>query len=364
MDKTETSPLLQIYRALFVSLLLVNAASLAVLIAIFGHAEWHSNLLRFAARVWHVFVTYNAGSTSPGFVSSILFSLLGVVVLAIYIAHTKGKKALKQHMIESFALAVFGIITVVFVVYGTQFAWEVAKVGYEDHKTLAVSVISLKGEESHMVDPVGRDSTIADLSEQLRESQSQLASRKQMLHVGDPAFQNMTNTIRAFMTWRRNIGYDSPCKILVTTPDKEDGGLYMTFITFAVFGATCANGDLNNVGVKPENIEAETDKGMIPGVIVFHAPPDAKGANQLQTELENLFQIKRAFTIPGNAPANTIWLQFGPGVKWNTEKFSKTNEIARIPGVGQKSTVRLQKSAANHKFTYTRINPKNLRTIS
>lgn len=97
----------------------------------------------------------------------------------------------------------------------------------------------------------------------------------------------------------------------------------MTFITFAVFGANCANGDLNNVGVRPENVEAETSKGMVPGVIVFHAPPDAKGASQLETDLSNLFQVKRAYTIPGNAPENTIWVQFGAGVVWNTERFQK-----------------------------------------
>jgi hypothetical protein len=241
----------------------------------------------------------------------------------LYIGYLKGFTAMTNHMSETAVLAIIGVVTVVFLVYGTQFAWEVAKVGYEDHKTLAAKVGSLESEQSHMVDPSDRDSTITNLKNKLRESQSQLESRKQLLHNSDPAFHNMTNTIRAFMTWRRNIGYDAPCRILVTTPEGGND-MYMTFTTMAVFGANCANGDLNNVGVRPENIEAEMDKGMIPGVIVFHAPPDAKGANQLQTELENLFQVKRAYTIPGNPPENTIWLQFGAGVKWNTERFSKT----------------------------------------
>lgn len=156
---------------------------------------------------------------------------------------------------------------------------------------------------------------------QIREIRSELESRKHVLRNTDPSFQNMTNTIRAFMTWRRNIGYDSPCKILVTSPDGDDN-MYMTFITMAVFGSNCSNGDLNNVGVKRENIEDETKKGMVPGIIVFHAPADAAGANQLENELSNLFQVKRAFTIPGDAQPNTIWLQFGTGVKFNSERFA------------------------------------------
>jgi hypothetical protein len=239
--------------------------------------------------------------------------------MVLYIAYIDGLKAMRTHIYESAAMGALALITIVLLVYGTQFAWQVVHVGYEDHKTLADKVGILESERSRMVDPSGRDSTIADLREKLRESQSQLESRKQTLHNSDPAFHNMTNTIRAFMTWRRNVGYDAPCWILVTTPDGNND-MYMSFITMAVFGANCPNGNLNNVGVKPENIETETDKGMIPGVIVFHALPDAKGANQLQTELENLFQVKRVYTIPGNAPANTVWLQFGTGVKWNTER--------------------------------------------
>jgi hypothetical protein len=323
MAETTDSPRSQIYRTAFISVVLMDAAVLVVLIAIFGHAEWHSHLVSFTARVWHRFVTYNAGSTSPGFISSILLSVLGVAILALYIAYTKGREALRAHIAESAALAIFGTITVIFIVYGTQFAWEVAQVDYEDHTTLAAKVNSLESEKLHMVDPSGRDSTITDLRKQLKETQSQLESRKQTLHNGDPSFQNMTKTIRAFMTWRQNVGNGTPCKLLITSPDGYDD-MYMTFITMAVFGSTCGNGDLNNVGVKPQNIETETAKGMIPGVIVFHALPDAKGANQLETELENLFQVKRSYAIPGDAPPDAIWLQFGTGVKWNTERFAKT----------------------------------------
>jgi hypothetical protein len=193
---------------------------------------------------------------------------------------------------------------------------------YYTHTGLWYQVQILSQENRNMVDPSSRDATIAELKKRLSDTQTQLESRKQTLRIDDPSFQNMTKTIRAFMTWRQNIGHDTPCKMLITNPDGNDN-MYMTFSTMAVFGANCSNGNLNNVGVKPQNIETETAKGMIPRVIVFHALPDARGANQLQTELQNLFQVKRSYTIPGDAPPDAIWLQFGTGVEWNTERFAK-----------------------------------------
>ncbi|HEX3968091.1 MAG TPA: hypothetical protein VHW70_09010 [Edaphobacter sp.] len=211
-----------------------------------------------------------------------------------------------------------GAILFLVIVYPTF----VMRTVYYTHTGFQYQVQLLSQENGHKVDPSSRDIIIAGLTQRLSETQAQLESRKQTLHDDDPSFQNMTKTIRAFMTWRQNIGYGAPCKMLITSPDGDDN-MYMTFITMAVFGSNCGNGDLNNVGVKPQNIETETAKGMIPGVIVFHALPDAKGANQLETELANLFQVKRSYAIPGDAPPDAIWLQFGTGVEWNTEKFAK-----------------------------------------
>ncbi len=325
-SQSDKANLVKYWRLFELSLAAIFACSIAAAISILHNPEWNPHLVRLLARSWNIFVAQDVGSTGRGFLNGGLEAVFTVIVVAAMIGYLHGFAEFRKHVAETAIIALFAIPTVAALVYGTQFAWEIAKSGYQDHHDLASAIAN-----AHVTDKVSSDANNADLSgqirqlqEELKDSQSQLRLRKQMLQVGDPAFQNMTNTIRAFMTWRRNIGYDAPCRILVTSPDKEDGGLYMTFITFAVFGSNCANGDLNNVGVKPENIETETSKGMIPGVVVFHALPDAKGANQLQTELENLFQVKRAYTIPGNTPENTIWLQFGTGLKWNTERIEKT----------------------------------------
>lgn len=276
-------------------------------------------------RTWQAFVGA-FGNTTLGFVVPVIvIPVVGLVLVFLVTLIREGRAGVKTHLGKTFTLAAIVAICGEALVYGSIFGYWLLRTVYQYHQELASAATAIRLTDKQSSDTINAtyEGQLKQLQGELSSAKSELDSRKHMLHVGDPAFHNMTDTVRAFMTWRRNIGYNAPCRILVTTPDKEDGGLFMTFITFAVFGSNCPNGDLNNVGVRPENVEAETNKGMIPGVIVFHAPPDAKGANQLETELSNLFQVKRAYTIPGDAPENTVWLQFGTGVEWSSQKWSR-----------------------------------------
>jgi|HubBroStandDraft_2_1064218.scaffolds.fasta_scaffold165169_3 hypothetical protein len=44
--------------------------------------------------------------------------------------------AVKTHLIDTAAMGVVGLATVLLLVYGTQFAWEVAHAAYDDHMQL------------------------------------------------------------------------------------------------------------------------------------------------------------------------------------------------------------------------------------
>lgn len=146
-----------------------------------------------------------------------------------------------------------------------------------------------------------------------------LEKKTHNLDTTDPAFINMTSTIRAFMLYRRAIGPEAKCMILITFPKDEQSHIEMPFITFAVFGSNCPNGSLQNIGIKPENVDEESVKGAAPGTIIFHALPGSKGADQLSDSLGNLFQVRRSYKLPAEVPENTVWIQFGPHAKWNSE---------------------------------------------
>jgi len=174
---------------------------------------------------------------------------------------------------------------------------------------------------------------IASLNQRLTESKGN-AERLQTLverkthtpDFRDPAFFNMIRGIQAFMAYRRAIGPDAHCKILFTEPPPGDMGpnirpLSMALMQIAVAGSNCPNGNLQNIGVKVDDADAESLNGIVPNVIVLHAPSDAKGANELEVNLGNIIQIRRSYKLPKLTAAseNVIWLQLGPGLKWNDE---------------------------------------------
>jgi hypothetical protein len=57
-------------------------------------------------------------------------------------------------------------------------------------------------------------------------------------------------------------------------------------------------------------------------MVVLHALPDTKGIVTLLDDLNVLFPIKRSYTffVPVETSQNVIWLQFGPDMKWNSER--------------------------------------------
>jgi hypothetical protein len=137
----------KLFKVLSASGVAVILAFVVTFILVFSNHEWHDHLVRFLERAWKAFVAYN-GSTSPGFVNSILLSFLGVLLFAIFIYFREGMKAMTDHAWENGLLAVLALIAGIFIVYGTQFAWEVAKVGYKDHESLATQASAKQLEES------------------------------------------------------------------------------------------------------------------------------------------------------------------------------------------------------------------------
>jgi len=239
------------------------------------------------------------GTSGIGFHSYWAIPILVVIVGVSLVRYQHGKAAMLTHWGEA-KLATRVILIALSVYFIPIFCWSFVKNAYNTHMTLG-----------------GENQRVREKNNLLSV---ELEKKRQNLQTSDPAFLNMTNTIRAFMIYRKEIGPKATCRILVTVPKDEDSSMFMPFITFAVFASNCPNGDLQNIGIKPENVDDELLKGMVPGVLVLHAPPGAKGADRLTNNLSNLIQTRRVYTLPAKAPDNTIWIQFGTHTKWNTEQ--------------------------------------------
>lgn len=167
---------------------------------------------------------------------------------------------------------------------------------------------------------------IPEARRKIAELQATLERKSYTPDFRDPAFYSMVQGMQAFMGYRRAIGADAHCMILITEAPPGDrgphiGDLTIALIQIAVLGSNCPNGNLLNIGVKPEDADAESQKGSTPGVITLHASGDAKGANELVDKLGNIIQVRRSYTMPKEAPEeqHVIWLQLGSGLKWNSQ---------------------------------------------
>src|SRR5207245_11584519 len=101
-----------------------------------------------------------------------------------------------------------------------------------------------------------------------------------------------------------------------------------TFAAFSNSVSGCAT--FGPSGPGNPDLDEEVMDGMIPDVILIHAPRDDKPADQLSMNLGNEIQVRRSYHLlskkfPHYAllPAqqgkeHVVWFQFGTNVKWNS----------------------------------------------
>lgn len=271
------------------------------IVLVFRDSEWHPHLVRLMARAWLEFVAKDAGSTPRGFVNGIAvsFLLLGCGALFVFAAH--GFSAMRSHISETVAIAMVGLAVVILLIYGTQFAWEVAAVGYREHQSLTTA----NGE-------MGRE----------------IHKDKYFLSSNTPAYSDMVRLLRAFQVYRRD-AIGRPCAVVITAPP-DSLPLAQAVAEISITVSNCPT-----YGPDPQgnpDLDEETLTGMIPGKILIHAPRNDKFADQLQRTLQDVLPVERSYKpLPnkfenyqgqGKMGESVLWLQFGTNIKW----IGETNE--------------------------------------
>ena len=311
------------WRLLELSGAIIFASCIGIFVCVLHNPEWHAHLLRISGRAWDVFVAQDVGSTSRGFTSALMEAIFGIAAVAAMTGYFLGWAELKKHWFETVIIALFALPTITFAVYGTQFAWEVARIGYEDHKGLAAKVATLEGDKLRMVDPADRDSTIINLRKQLGETQSQLEIRKQMFVIGDPAFDNIRKILAAFQGYRI-AAKGRRCFVYITSPVPSPIVANISELSNSVSGCFTSGLDEHVSRVASEAAKS----GMISGVILIHASKGDSGADRVEEALSGILPLERSYTpFPDEIPHYqnqekddlVLWLQFGPDVKWTSE---------------------------------------------
>jgi hypothetical protein len=91
---------------------------------------------------------------------------------------------------------------------------------------------------------------------------------------------------------------------------------------WAVFGSGIGNGDLQNIGVRPERLDVEAHRGMLPKLLLVHVMIQTPAVVALVDDLAPLLPTKLVYTMPDVSDpisSHIVWLQFGPGLRWTND---------------------------------------------
>jgi len=173
-------------------------------------------------------------------------------------------------------------------------------------------------------------------AEREKELEQRLYRKRHYMDEGEPAFENAMAVMSAFKTWREQLPGDRAAMLLMTADDDSQAKrLMFAFMGPAVRGGGMGNGNLQNLGIKPEHTEDIEQASSIDGTLVVHALPDVPGVLQLMDAIQSrVVQIKRVYTLPA-APQpshlNVLWFHFSKGVRWSSEYWDEEKAKSQHP---------------------------------
>jgi hypothetical protein len=163
------------------------------------------------------------------------------------------------------------------------------------------------------------------LSAQAADLNAELLLRKHTIITADPVFWNVSYLLQSFEAFRNSLK-GQPCTVKITAPaDSRAFASLIAQLSNSVSG--CSTLGPMDANTDPD-VGLETMDGMIPGLVVFHAPKDDAPANQLFGNLGSQIRLQRSYApshdyhVPSDGSTHEIWLQFGTGSKWISQEHA------------------------------------------
>jgi hypothetical protein len=109
------------------------------------------------------------GTSALGFLSQLAVPSLSGILVALLVLVVRGKKAMKEHVIQTAGIVCCAVICADILWFGSLFSWNVVQAAYEDHTSLVARIEMLHKENATLVDPTARDSRITELEARVEE---------------------------------------------------------------------------------------------------------------------------------------------------------------------------------------------------
>jgi hypothetical protein len=172
--------------------------------------------------------------------------------------------------------------------------------------------------------------SISTLTTERNSLRTELDSRKNVVPLSDPAFSNIAGILGAFQSYRSGI-HNKPCVIYITAPsDSTELASMVARLSSTVSGCWILG---PGMGKFDPDVDEMTRDGIVPNVIVVHTERGNSAGLTLQENLSAQIQTQLSYAPPKvprnhlyggkewNGSEPFIWLQFGSGAKWNSERF-------------------------------------------
>lgn len=149
------------------------------------------------------------------------------------------------------------------------------------------------------------------------------------LDTNDPVFGNTITVLNAFRMYRIGIGHGNKCTIFITSPESSIH-IARTISQLQIAVSDCMT--FGPVVEESPSRQRENMEGAISGFLIINAPESDIAANALM-DLSPSLPVKRGYRLipkgriaiepfvsrTDRSTGNYIWLQFGIGVKWNSQ---------------------------------------------
>jgi hypothetical protein len=113
-------------------------------------------------------------SNGLGWIISVIASSLFTIICTLaLVGAIRGGDAMRQHLVETTAIALLAVIGQVVLLYGPIYLRSLTRTVYEDHQGLVATARSAKERNAGLVDPKSKDEGISNLKKQIANLKQQ-----------------------------------------------------------------------------------------------------------------------------------------------------------------------------------------------
>jgi hypothetical protein len=131
------------FRYMFTAFL-TSVFYLAIAYFVLRPLEWREHLFNLLSQAFGMFTALQSSNTLGWVLNTIVSSSFTIILTLLLVGVIRGKSAMKQHSLETAAIALLALFGQIVAIYGPIYLHSVVRTVYEDHQSLVAKANALK----------------------------------------------------------------------------------------------------------------------------------------------------------------------------------------------------------------------------